>query len=304
MKEPLVTVVVITYNSEKYVLETLESIKSQTYADIELIVSDDCSKDNTVAIAERWLNENKDRFIDTKLITTEVNTGIPANCNRGWKAAKGEWIKYIAGDDTLKIDAIESFVEFIDKNAETKIVHSNIDMYVDDFTEKNFKSIYSSAFFNEKLSIDKQFGLLSLRSFIPAPSVIINKGLLEELSGFDETIPLCEDYPFWLKVNDAGYLFYYLDKVTANYRLHNASVSTSSENHLFSLFFKTEIVVYKKYIKGKRGRLFDFFREYEYNLKFFFEKKNLNKGKYMLLYKCLHFPYRIYEKYLLKKIIR
>src|SRR5690606_22852216 len=98
MENPLVSIIVITYNSSKYVLETLESARAQTYQNIELIISDDGSKDATVQICRDWLKENSDRFVHSQLLTVEHNTGIPANCNRGVKASKGEWIKLIAGD--------------------------------------------------------------------------------------------------------------------------------------------------------------------------------------------------------------
>lgn len=71
----LVSVVVITYNSEKYILETLESIKTQSYKNLELIISDDCSKDDTVMICRDWLDKEGERFIRTKLIiqVSQVN---------------------------------------------------------------------------------------------------------------------------------------------------------------------------------------------------------------------------------------
>ena len=62
MKEPLVSIIVITYNSSKYVLETLESAKAQTYENIELIISDDGSTDDTIKICKNWLEKNQDRF--------------------------------------------------------------------------------------------------------------------------------------------------------------------------------------------------------------------------------------------------
>ena len=99
--KPIVSIIVITYNSSKYVLETLKSALNQTYNNIELIISDDCSTDNTISICQNWLDENKYRFVDVKIVANKNNNGIPANCNRGINASTGDWIKLVAGDDVL-----------------------------------------------------------------------------------------------------------------------------------------------------------------------------------------------------------
>ena len=72
-ENPLVSIIVITYNSAKYVLETLESARYQTYQNIELIVSDDCSVDNTVEICNNWIKKNSNRFARVELITVNKN---------------------------------------------------------------------------------------------------------------------------------------------------------------------------------------------------------------------------------------
>lgn len=69
--DPLVSVSIITYNSSSTILETLDSIYSQSYQNIELIVSDDCSTDNTVEICKKWIDEHKDRFVRVELLTVE-----------------------------------------------------------------------------------------------------------------------------------------------------------------------------------------------------------------------------------------
>ena len=81
---PTVTVAITTYNSESYVLETLASIKDQTYPKLALIVSDDASKDNTLEKVNNWLSlgNNKERFEKIQVITVPENTGVSANCNR------------------------------------------------------------------------------------------------------------------------------------------------------------------------------------------------------------------------------
>lgn len=79
---PLVSVVVITYNSMLYVQKTLESILAQSYSNLEIIISDDASSDETVTFCSQWLQKNGNRFKRTRVVTLSVNTGIPANANR------------------------------------------------------------------------------------------------------------------------------------------------------------------------------------------------------------------------------
>lgn len=98
---PLVTIIVITYKSADYVIDTLESISQQTYKNIELIISDDRSPDNTLEICESWIEKHKNRFSNTIVTKTDRNGGICYNYNNGLKMATGKWIKYIAGDDEL-----------------------------------------------------------------------------------------------------------------------------------------------------------------------------------------------------------
>ena len=135
---PLVSIIVITYNSSKYVLETLESVKTQIYQNIELIVSDDCSTDDTVGICRNWIAQNEGRFVQTKLIVAPENKGIAANCNRGVKAAKGERVKLIAGDDILTSDSIQLFMNYICNHTDAKIIASVAQPFKDVFSENNF----------------------------------------------------------------------------------------------------------------------------------------------------------------------
>lgn len=110
---PFISVIVPTYNSSKFFKATLESVKEQNYSNIELIVSDDCSTDNTVLLFEKWIKENQRIFKNAILITSPINTGLTKNCNRAFNSAKGEWIKYIEGDDLLNANCIQNYVDYI-----------------------------------------------------------------------------------------------------------------------------------------------------------------------------------------------
>lgn len=142
MEEPLVSVPVITYNSSEYIIEGLESIKAQTYKNIELIISDDCSTDNTVELCREWLAKNKDRFVRTSLVTSEKNTGTAGNCNRAISYCHGEWIKMLAGDDLLLPDCIEKNIEYITKMPDAEVVFSNVQVFKIKNEEKVIDKLY------------------------------------------------------------------------------------------------------------------------------------------------------------------
>lgn len=114
-KYPLVTVGVIAYNSGKTIVETLESVRNQTYplSNIELLIADDCSPDDTVKIAEKWLEKFGGLFENARILTSSSNQGIAHNMNQALRAAKGEYFKCIAADDLLMDTCIAEYVDYM-----------------------------------------------------------------------------------------------------------------------------------------------------------------------------------------------
>ena len=99
LKLPLISFVVTSYNYEKYILKTLESIKEQTYKNFEIIVVDDCSIDNSCKAVEEFISDNQDLRIT--LIKHEKNSGQLASMITGLKASSGQFISFIDSDDVL-----------------------------------------------------------------------------------------------------------------------------------------------------------------------------------------------------------
>ena len=215
----LVSVVVVTYNSEDTVIETLDSIKEQSYQNIELIITDDCSKDNTISICERWLKENKNRFNNTLLIKSAKNTGVSANCNRGNLSAKGEWIKEIAGDDILLPNCIQDNIKFITKHENANIVFSNCVRFKIQNEQRILgKEILTEQYKNILNSDSKtQLSLLYKHNFLPAASSFVRTTYFKE-SPYNERYKNLEDYPYWYKSVKKGEKLYYFDSVTVLYR--------------------------------------------------------------------------------------
>ncbi|MVN21007.1 glycosyltransferase family 2 protein [Mucilaginibacter arboris] len=224
MLERLVSVIVVAYNSEEFIIETLESIWQQNYKSIELIISDDCSHDLTIKLCKEWmyLDKNKNRFTNIKILEHHENTGIASNCNRGFAKASGEWIKLIAGDDLLLPNCISSFMDYSQKNPNARVLVSKLKTFKD--TPDNvlstwpYKSVFPSKL---KTQIKEQLKA----NFIKAPAVFLNRVMLSSLGGFNETYPFLEDDPLWTKILINNIKFHYIPKCLVAYRIHNKGVS-------------------------------------------------------------------------------
>ena len=242
--QPLVSIPVITYNSAKYVIETLESIKAQTYQNIELIVSDDCSTDNTIELCQKWIEQNKKRFVRTNLITSKENTGVSANLNRAEGKCIGEWVKIVDGDDVLLPNCVELFVNYIQNNPNEYFIFAkmicfdgkkNLPDYLHDWLDLSFYCLSSS----------EQYKRLVLKgNCLPCPTYFYNMGYSRRLGiNNDESIPMCEDYPKWVNITKKGQKLFFMNQTVVKYRVHPDSI-THQES---SMFKESSALVFLKY---------------------------------------------------------
>jgi len=247
---PDVTVNVVTYNSSKYIIETLESIKKQTYPNLRLTISDDYSTDNTIELCKLWIEKNKNRFLLTKIIDSNCNTGVSANFNRAWDACTTEWMKDIAGDDLLLPNCIEDNINYIKQQPDSIVIFSRVRPFTVQHGRKKWKesSWHDYNFF--KLSAQEQYHYLFYKgNKLPAPPCFYNIKKLRELNiRHDERIPLLEDYPKWIMFARKGVKFDFLDKYTVGYRLDENSLSVG----LFSpRFYKSNLLFYLYYYQDE-----------------------------------------------------
>jgi alpha-1,3-rhamnosyltransferase len=244
----LVSVIIPTFNSAHYLIETLESVFNQTWKDIELIITDDASVDDTVEVSKRWLEENKGRFIESRLLLTESNTGVSANLNRGLKVANGAWIKFLGADDTLKTTFIEDNMEWVSNHSESFALFSKIEVYKNTFESENLIDCIpqdpfhvNGLFASNKDAVSQYKMLLMCDRIHFTPSVFLNKKALLDVGGFDERFKLLEDYPLWLSLTKNGYRLFFMDKVTVNYRQHSKAINnTGVKSLIHPNYFKQE----------------------------------------------------------------
>ena len=252
-RQPPVTITVITYNSAKTVVKTLDSILKQTYPNLELVISDDCSSDDTVSKCRAWMDRHKERFVRMELITSDINTGVSANLNRGWDACQTEWDKDIAGDDILLPHCIQDNMDYVRQHPDAVIVFSKVRVFTEHFGRIRWsnESWHDYSFFN--LRPEEQYHYLLYRgNYLPAVPCFYNINELRKI-GFrhDERIPLLEDYPKWIALARKEVKFHFFEKTTVGYRHDSASLSA----HLFSpSFFKSNLLLYLYYYQDEIKR--------------------------------------------------
>lgn len=219
-----VSVIIPTYNCEKYLPETIESVLNQTYQDFEIIIADDGSTDNTKSIVSDYTN----KFTGKILYCYQDNNGPAAARNKGIKKAKGEYIAFLDSDDLWLTNRLEEGVKALDSNPDIGLAHANIafiseDKTLIDIPRRKKKLLSGDIFIN----------LFLRKAHISCPTVIIKKQCVEKVGLFDEN-PQCvgvEDRDLWLRIAKE-YKILYSDKVLAYYRMRGNSLSKNYKRML------------------------------------------------------------------------
>lgn len=243
---PLVSVPVITYNSSATVIETLDSIYNQTYPNIELIVSDDCSTDNTVELCREWIESHKERFARTELLTVEKNTGVAGNCNRSGAACRGEWSKGIAGDDILMPNCIQDCIDYVTAHPDTIWLFGKMETFGSTAEENNRVAAFFDYSFFDMIPEEQLHRLIFKGNCLPAPATFVNIQRNREIGvKNDERIPLLEDWPKWINLLRAEVKLHFVNKTIVKYRVTPGALSTTQKKSI--AYQKSEALLYIYY---------------------------------------------------------
>ena len=193
---PKVSVVMASYNHEKYVAETIESVLSQTYQDWEFIITDDGSRDGTVDVMKRF----DDRRI--KLSCFSQNQGACAAINNCIQEAKGEYIAVINSDDAWMPEKLEKQVKFLDEHPEKGAIFG----YAQIIDEEGKKITEENHFYSQVFIQPNRTRFEWLRHFffngncLCHPSILIRKHCYDDIGLYDERFALLPDFDFWIRL--------------------------------------------------------------------------------------------------------
>ena len=219
LKEELVSVIIPLYNSAQYITPTLESVLNQTFQNFEIILVDDCSKDNTEEVIRQFAE--KDERI--KYFRQDKNQGAAVARNRGMDEAQGRYIALLDSDDLWTADKLEKQMAII-RSQNTGFVYCAYD-YVDAVGNQ----------IKDKVKIKKIAGYKDLltKTYISTPTVLIDR----ERTG-DKRMPLRrtgQDYAYWLlllrETNAYG-----IDEALVHVRKRPGSLSKNKMQHLRDIY--------------------------------------------------------------------
>ncbi|TYC82196.1 glycosyltransferase [Acetobacterium wieringae] len=301
----LVSIIICSYKNTEYIFDTINSVLTQDYQNIELIISDDHTENFNENIYIDYITKNNKGNIKNVIVHKNgKNLGTVKNANNAIKMSKGSIVKLIAADDAFYDETvITSFVRYFELN-HSYIVASKIarcdknlnivkNSYSDEKNELKFKALL--------LNFDKKkcFVELCMGSFIPAPGVCFTKEAFIKYGYFDEAYRLIEDWPMWLRLVRLGCRIDYLDIMSVKYRTNVGVSMTPNETFREENFqcIKTDIIPYIKdlgYWLNKKIK-WKYIKGYEYD-----EYTNWNKSKFLIKNIDFIFAYIIPNKIKLK----
>lgn len=184
MKHPFFSVIIPTYNRADFLKICIDSVINQIFDSFELIIVDDGSSDNTKNIVNRF-NDTRINYI------YQEHNGVSSARNRGLKSARSEFICFLDSDDRFRREKLSITYEYIQNNPRYHIFHTEELWY------------RSGAYLPQKKNHQKPCGRVFTQAIklccVSISTVALKKQIFDEIGFFDETLPACEDYDFWLR---------------------------------------------------------------------------------------------------------
>ena len=208
-----VSVVIPTYNSARFITQAVDSALAQTYSEVEVIVVDDGSVDDTQVVLADYAGQITYIYQENKGPSAARNTGIGA--------AQGDYLLFLDADDLVPANKLELQVSLLDAQTDLGLVYSGWQYISEDGTQVL-----------GELRQKKQGLLLKellLRTFFfPPGAAVIRRECFERVGLFDESLTNAEDTDMWMRIARAGYAFGYVDRILFQYRIVKGSQSANT----------------------------------------------------------------------------
>ena len=252
----LISVIIPTYNSAKFLSQAIDSAIKQTYQHLEIIVVDDGSTDNTKEIIKRYIP--KINYIE------QINAGPARARNAGVYHARGQYIAFLDSDDIWLPNKIEMQMKVFSEKPDIALVYGKIVNFNNNTNE-------DLAEFPQECYSGNIFDHLLREQLIPLPSVLVRKKVLDTVGLFNETLLTAEDTNLWLRIAKNNIIIG-INKVLVRRRRHETNLSERVDipigtldnlDKIVQLFPETEPLIYypmkQAYLNRGKGMMLDLF---------------------------------------------
>lgn len=239
MNNPLISIIIPAYNCENYISQCLKSVSSQTYTNLEILVCDDASTDNTYSV----LNEYFDPRL--KILKNDSNLGISATQNKLLSIAKGDFIAIMNSDDVMYNDRISTQLNFLQNNLDVDIVGAEIDIQYANtglLTNNHFKKLLIN-----HDDIKKQ---LLHSTAIDHITLFARKKVFDKIR-YNEFLPAAVDLDIELQALSAGLKFANIPNVVCKYLIHDNSTGTKRRDKQLRGAFYAHKLYHERLIHGR-----------------------------------------------------
>lgn len=218
---PLVTVIATCFNHERFVLECLESIRAQTYPNVQLIIADDCSTDGSVSLIESWVRQTG---IDCRLVLHDENQGICPTRNETISYARGQYVSSLSTDDTWFPEKLAVQVEQFERLPSVGVLYGDAKLMDIDGRPlpTTFFERARPQWSSRKPPEGNVFAELLQGNFIPGMTTMVRRECYDGVGPYDESLAY-EDWDIWLRLA-RQYDFAYTPYIGARYRIHETSL--------------------------------------------------------------------------------
>lgn len=250
-----ISIIIPVYNVEKYIIRCLESVKSQTFSDFEVILVDDCGQDNSISLIKEYINKNN--LINYTIVHHHKNRGLSAARNTGIKIAKGKYIYFLDSDDTISPNCIELLFQSINGTDADFVMGKIASVSPDNIKVLCKKITYNYDQYSTdsliKLYINDQIPWNAVNRLIKLDFITKNNLFFEDGITSEDLLWNFKILPFVstaILINDVTYFYY----VTPNSIMTNASHSEKFAIDLIKIGELTNLYqnnfpnkLYKKY---------------------------------------------------------
>lgn len=235
MSGEILSVIVLTYKHGDLLFKTIDSVLSQDYPEVQLIIAEDGAKDFDKEAVRRYAIEHADsNLVDVQIMHPTTNAGTVRNINKALKKVQGEYVKVIAGDDTFfDPDVFSKQVEYLRKNPDKYLVFGNIvecDAYMKPIRPQNCQGEAISRIVCESRNEMFRYFCKVNSSFMATQSICFRKEFFEKYGEYDERFKLIEDLPMVSRIIIENIPFGYQNIPCVN---HRGSVGVSTSNNPF-----------------------------------------------------------------------